>query len=135
MPPVEDMPGGAAASVPSAWRVPNSRMLPVDAYCAGVDLCDAASALVVFDLSAKPAGERAYGSGPRTVAVGRAVVVDQPRLDDGVAHGGMVAARQYMVVAQQVLAIVGVLDQRAQRAAATVDNLIAVDVVVVVVAA
>ena len=65
----------------------------------------------------------------------RAVVVDQPRLDDGVAHAGVVAPGQHVVVAQQVLALRGVLNQRAQRAAAAIDDLLAARVVVAVVAA
>ncbi len=59
----------------------------------------------------KPAGQRGHRLHARAIAIGRAVVVDQPRLDDGVAHAGVVASGQHVVVAQQVLALVCVLDR------------------------
>ena len=51
LPPVEEIPGGAAASVPSGWRVPNSRMLPFAFTAPELTWAMAASALVVLDLS------------------------------------------------------------------------------------
>ena len=84
----------------------------------------AASALVELELSGSQPVSEATGHGPGAVSHRRAVVVDQARLHDGVAHAGVVALRQHMVVAQQILSPAAVLDQRAQRAAAAVHNLL-----------
>ncbi len=80
-------------------------------------------------------GHGRYHRGARVVSQRYAVVVDQPRLHDCVAHAGVVAPGQHVVVAQQVLALARVLDQRAQSAAAAIHNLVAARVVVRVVAA
>ncbi len=66
----------------------------------------AASALVVLELSGNSAVSVPTGVVPAPSAVGSAVVVNQSRLNDSVANAGMVAARQHVIIAEQVLAIV-----------------------------
>ena len=83
----------------------------------------------------EPGGEGTHGSGARPVPVGCAVVVDETRLHDCVAGSGVVAARQHVIIAQQILAASGILDQRAERSAAAVGNLIPLRIVVNIVAA
>src|SRR6476620_3355760 len=50
-PPVDEMPGGAAASEPSAWRAPNAKMLPVGSTLGEATCAIAASVFVAADLS------------------------------------------------------------------------------------
>ncbi len=82
----------------------------------------------------QPCGERGNGNGSRAVAVGSAVVIDKAGLDDGVADRGMIAARQNMIIAQQVLAAACVLNEGAKGSAAAVDDGVAFFVEVVVIA-
>ena len=99
---VEEMPGGAAASVPSACRAPSSRMLPA-AFTVASSPAQSPRPHWCAGAQRQPAGQRGHRRRPGAVAVGRAVVVNQPRLHNGVAHAGLVAARQHVVVAQQIL--------------------------------
>ena len=82
----------------------------------------------------QPCGQRGNRNRSGAVAVGGAVVVDETGLDDRVADGGVIAARENMIVAQQVLAAARVLNEGAERAAAAVDDGVAFFVEVVVVA-
>ena len=135
LPPVEEIPGAAGASVPSAWRAPNSRMAPLASMVREATWAMAASALVCGDLSGSHAVSDATGTVPGPSPSRSAIVVDQSRLHDGIAHGGVIAARQHVVVAQQVLSAAVVLDQRAEGPAAAVGDGVAARVEVVVVSA
>src|SRR5579863_7592012 len=64
LPPVEEIPGGAAARVPSDWRVPSSRMPPLADTAPEFTWAIAASALVALDLSGSQPVSEATGVVP-----------------------------------------------------------------------
>jgi hypothetical protein len=136
------MPGGAAAKVPSGC-LPRAQLQNVAARVnsARSHLSYGRVGIGQLRRERQPGGElshRGYGrsqSGACAVSQRRAVVVDQTRLHNRVAHAGVVAFGQHVVVAEQVFALARVLDQRAQRAAAAIHNLVAARVVVHVVSA
>src|ERR1035437_5344565 len=98
-------------------------------------LCNRRVGIRLARTERQPRAQRRHRHSSRPVAIWGAVVVDQPRLHNGIAHTAMVAARQNVVVAQQVLPAAVVLNQRPQRPAAAVRNGVSAGVKVVVVAA
>ncbi len=81
----------------------------------------AASALVVAELSGSQAVSTPTGVSDPPFPFGLQIRhVDQARLDNHFAHRSLVAARQHVVAAQQVLRSAAVLNQSTQRSAATI---------------
>ncbi len=93
-------------------------MRPAESTAREATSAMAASALVTGALSGSQPVSRAH----LRCSGRRAVVIDKTRLQHGVAGASMIAAGQHVVIAQDVLATIGVLNQCAQSTAAAIDD-------------
>src|SRR5450631_687951 len=83
----------------------------------------------------QPSSKRSHWRSARALAIGRAVVVDQAGLHNCISYGSVIAAREHMVIAEEILPAAIVLNHRAKRAAAAVRDRVALRIKIVVVSA